>query len=126
MDSWILLVLFLILLELMWIGSRLPTGSQDLVGELKKIQEELEWFKKDNFASHLLNQIESSVGEVKEELLWFKDDKFAGNLLKEMNKHVGGLIESLDGIKSSLDEIENGLTTANLNLEELKEIASNK
>ena len=126
MDSWILIVLVLILLELMWIGSRLPTGSQDLASELKKIQEELEWSRKDNFASHLFNQIESSVGEVKEELLWFKGDNFAGNLLKDMKEHVGGVIESLDGIKSSLDEIESGLNTVNLNLDELKEIASNK
>ena len=97
MDSWILFVLILILLELMWIGSRLPTGSQDLVGELKKIQEEL---------------------------YWFKDDKFAGHLLKEMNSNVGAVIESLDRIKRSLDQIEDGLTTTNLSLDELKEIAS--
>ena len=134
MDSWILVVLILISLQLAWMGSRLgaTTGkgglSQELVSELEKIREELYWFKGDNFAAHLFKEIkehcdslEHEIAETGEEIekqfQWFKDDNFAAHLFKEIKENSDSLERQITETNQALQEIV-GI------LDELKEIVS--
>ena len=74
MDSWILAVLIMISLQLVWMGSRLGTTTgkgglpEDLLGELRKIREELYWFKDDKFAGHLIKEINENCENLEREI----------------------------------------------------------
>ena len=83
-DSWIFAVLTIILLELMWIGSRLEptTPKEEALNAIKKMREDLE--------------------EMREDLHWFRDDNFAGHLFKEIQEAGKQLQDEMKEIEKQL------------------------
>jgi hypothetical protein len=108
--DWIVVLLFVISAELMWIGTRLgnpqDTGLEKVCGELKEIREELQWFKKDNFADHLFKKLEDAAKELGKELHWFEGGTFANHLLEKLDqidKGVGDWGAEIQKISEELD-----------------------
>jgi methyl-accepting chemotaxis protein len=136
LDTWVLVVLIVIgvLIESRW-----RSANRELVRVIRELKEELEWFKKDNFAEHLFKemkencdtlerQITEAGEEIEQQLQWFKKDNFAEHLFKEMRENSENLQqemkENCETLQRELTETNQALQQIAASLDDLKEIVS--